>query len=115
MGSAFQVHPSYGVAVLILGVGLLCSTGCVSKKVEPADIPRVSSSQNGTGIVTLSWESKVGFEYRLLMRDMDTGKWIPVAGSGVYEGTGKTITVQDQQNPKKPLPWYSVRPERISK
>ena len=112
---AGPVRRRSGVAAFLLGVGLLCSTGCVSKKIEPADIPRVSSSRNSKGIVTLSWESKVGFQYRLLIRDMDTGKWAPVAGSGVYQGTGKTITVQDRQNPKKPLPWYSVSPERISK
>ena len=105
----------YGVAAFLLGVGLLCSTGCVSKKIEPADIPRVSSSQNSKGIVSLSWESKIGYKYRLLIRDMKTGEWTPVAGSDVYEGTGETITVQDQQNPNKPMPWYSVRPEKVAK
>ena len=115
MGAVFPVRPSCGVAGVLLGVGLLCSTGCVSKKIEPADIPRVSSSQNSTGIVTLSWESKKGYNYRLLIRDMKTGEWKPVAGSDLYEGTGETITVQDQQNPNKPMPWYSVGPEKIAK
>jgi hypothetical protein len=49
------------------------------------------------------------------MRDMKTGEWKPVAGSDVFEGTGETITVQDQQNPNNPLPWYSVRPEKTAK
>ncbi len=115
MGVAFPGRASYGVAVFLLGVGLLCSTGCVSKKIEPADIPRVSSSQNSAGIVTLSWDSKIGYKYRLLIRDMKTGEWKPVAGSDLYVGTGETITVQDQQNPNKPLSWYSVRPEKIAK
>lgn len=112
MGVALPVRPGYGVAVFLLGVELLCSTGCVSKKIEPADIPRVSSSQNSAGIVTLSWASKIGYKYRLMSRDMNTGEWTPVAGSDLYVGTGETITVQDQQNPNKPLPWYSVRPEK---
>jgi hypothetical protein len=115
MGIVFLVRPGYGVALLLLGVGLLCSTGCVSKEIEPADIPRVSTSQNSKGIVTLSWASKKGYTYRLLMRDMKTGEWKPVAGSDVFEGTGETITVQDQQNPNNPLPWYSVRPEKTAK
>ena len=109
------VRPGHGVAVVLLGMGLLMSSGCVSKSIDPADIPRVSTSQNSSGLVTLSWESKVGYEYRLLVRDMNTGKWSPVAGADVYKGTGETITVQDQQNPRNPLPWYSVKPERISK
>ena len=110
-----QVRPGYGVAIVLLAVVLLCNTGCVSKKIEPADIPRVSSSQNSKGIVSLSWESKKGYNYRLLIRDMKTGEWNPVAGSDVYEGTGGIITVEDQQNPDKPMPWYSVRPEKVAK
>jgi len=93
---------------------MLCGSGCVSKKIEPEDIPRVATSQNSSGVVTLSWESKKGYRYRLLIRDMKSGEWRPVAGSKVYEGTGETITVQDQQNPNKPLPWYSVRPEKMA-
>ena len=115
MSAVFPVRPSYGIAVVFLGVGLMCSTGCVSKKIEPADIPRVASSQNGKGVVTLSWESKIGYRYRLMIRDMKTGEWKPVAASDVYEGTGEITTVQDQQNPNKPLPWYSARPEKIAK
>lgn len=103
------------VAVLLLGLGFLCSYGCVSKTIEPADIPRVSTSQNSQGVVTLSWASKKGYNYRLLVLDLKTREWKPVAGSSVYEGTGDMITVQDQQNPNKPLPWYSVRPEKIAK
>ena len=109
------VRPGFGVAIVLLGLGLLCTTGCVSIKIEPADIPRVSSSQNSKGIVSLSWASKKGYNYRLMVRDMKTGEWTPVAGSDVYEGTGETITVEDQQNPNKPMPWYSVRPEKVAK
>lgn len=115
MGVIFPVRTGCGVAAVLLGVGLLCSTGCVSKTIEPADIPRVATSRNSAGVVTLSWESKKGYHYRLMIRDMQTGKWSPVAGSNVYEGTGETITVQDRQNPNQPLPWYSVSPEKIAK
>ena len=115
MGTAYPVRLMSGVTAVLLGVGLWCSAGCVSKKIQPADIPRVSSSQNSQGIVTLTWESKIGYRYRLMIRDMKTGQWTPVEGSEVYEGTGDTITVQDRQNPNKPLPWYSVRPEKIVK
>jgi hypothetical protein len=102
-------------AVLLFSIGILCGSGCVSEKVEPADIPRVSTSQNSKGLVTLSWASKKGYTYRLMIRDMSTGEWSPVPGSDVFKGTGEIITVQDQQNPNKPLPWYSVRPEKIPK
>jgi len=115
MGAVCPVRAAHRVAIVLLGAGLLCSAGCVSKKLEPADIPRVSSSQNSKGIVTLSWASKKGYQYRLMIRDMKTGDWTPVEGSEVYKGTGETITVQDQQNPNKPMPWYSVRPEKVAK
>lgn len=115
MGVVFPARSGSGVAVILLSIGLLCSTGCVSEKIEPADIPRVSTSQNSKGVVSLSWASKKGYNYRLMIRDMKTGEWSPVPGSDVYKGTGEIITVQDQQNPKKPLPWYSVRPEKIAK
>jgi hypothetical protein len=114
MGIVCPFRPGLGVAIVLLGA-VLCNTGCVSKKIEPADIPRVSSSQNSAGIVTLSWASRKGYQYRLMIRDMKTGEWRPVEGSEVYKGTGETITVQDQQNPNKPMPWYSVRPEKITK
>jgi len=113
MGAAFRVRPGHLAAVILLGV-MLWGAGCVSKKIEPADIPRVATSQNSAGVVTLSWESKKGYRYHLLIRDMKTGEWTPVAGSKIFEGTGETITVQDQQNPNKPLPWYSVRPEKLT-
>ena len=115
MDAVFPVRHCQGIVLALLSILLFCGPGCVSKKVEPADIPTVSTSRNSKGVVTLSWESKLGFKYHLLIRDMNTGEWTPVAGSGVYEGTGETITVQDKQNPKKPLPWYSVRPEKIKK
>ncbi len=113
MGAALPVRPCHGVAVILAGIMLLGS-GCVSKEIKPEDIPRVATSQNSAGVVTLSWESKTGYQYRLLVRNMKTGEWTPVAGSKVYEGTGETITVQDKQNPNKPLPWYSVKPEKIT-
>ena len=115
MGVMFPVRPSCAAAGCILGIALLlCSTGCVSEKIEPADIPRVSTSQNSKGVVTLSWASKKGYTYRLMIRDMSTGEWSPVPGAGVFQGTGDIITVQDQQNPNKPLPWYSVRPKKTA-
>lgn len=114
MDVVFPVRRRYAAAALLLGIGLTCSTGCVSEKIEPEDIPRVSTSQNSKGLVTLSWASKKGYAYRLMIRDMSTGEWNPVSGADLFKGTGETITVQDQQNPNKPLPWYSVRPERIA-
>lgn len=111
MSKTFPVNASHGVALLFLGIGLLCSNGCVSKKIEPADIPRISTSQNSEGVVTLSWASKKGYSYRLFILDMKTREWKPVEGADLFEGTGEIITVQDQQKPGKELPWYSVRPE----
>ena len=115
MGVAFPVRTSYAASVLLLSIGLLCSTGCVSEKIEPADIPRVSTAQNSKGVVSLSWASKKGYNYRLMIRDMKTGEWTPVPGVDVFKGTGEIITVQDQQNPNKPLAWYSAWPEKIAK
>ncbi|VGO22994.1 hypothetical protein SCARR_05093 [Pontiella sulfatireligans] len=91
-------------------VGMLSLTGCVSEIIEPANIPRVSTAQNSDGVVTLSWMSEAGCDYTVFVRDEETYSWKRVESLPVFHGTGELITIQDKRNPKKPLPWYSVRP-----
>jgi len=100
---------TFGVLVLMCALSL---AGCVSERIEPAHSPRVTTAINSDGIVTLSFESRAGYDYRLFIMDSDTRQWSPVQGVGVIRGTGETITIQDRQNPRKPLPWYSVRSEK---
>ena len=96
---------------LVLGwvVGSLLLAGCVSEEIQPEYIPRVSTSQNAKGMVTLSWPSRVGYTYWIYVRNEQTQIWEPLKGAKVYVGTGDMISVEDQQTPGKPLPWYSVR------
>lgn len=93
-------------------VGTLAGFGCVRTTFEPEYTPRVSSAQNSDGLITLSWESRVGYDYVLLAKDANSTTWNPVKGASVFHGTGKTITVTDKRNPRQPLPWYSVRAEK---
>lgn len=88
---------------------LLFVSGCVSEKIEPAYIPRVAASDNGQGIVTLSWQTKTGYDYQIYIRDDTAQLWRPMANSKIYHGTGGTIYVELTHDPKEPTPWYSVR------
>jgi len=95
-----------------MAVGLVLSAGCVRQTIEPEYHPRVSTSQNSDGLVTLSWETRVGYDYSLFVVNPETREWQPLKGSKVYPGTGESITVTDRRNPRQPLPWYSVRAQK---
>lgn len=96
---------------LVVFAMILLVTGCVSKVIDAPSVP-VATTQNSEGVVTLSWESKVGYGYHLVARDMASRKM--VIDSKLYRGTGKVITVQFKRDPNKPLPEYSARPEKLS-
>ncbi len=97
----------------LLGVSvcaLLCMTGCVSRTLEPVYPPNVTTSQNNEGLVTISWPSQTGYNYRLAALDKN-GR--PMYDNKVYRGTGDTIEIQFMRDPRKPLPNYVVKPEKI--
>ncbi len=95
------------LAVLLASASLTLA-GCVSKTIEPMYIPNVAASQNHDGLVTISWPSRTGYNYRLVARDQ--GKTI--LDKKVYRGTGQTITVQFMRKSDRPLPNYTVKPEK---
>lgn len=98
--------------LFLLMISILVSAGCVRETIEPEYSPRVTTSQNSDGLVTVSWESDLGYDYILQAMDPDVRQWIPVKGGKRYRGTGEVITVQDKRDPRKPLPWYSARAEK---
>ena len=55
------------MGLLLYGVGLLLLSGCVSKPVDREYTPVLIVSENSDGAVTLSWESMVGYRYRLYL------------------------------------------------
>jgi hypothetical protein len=100
------------VGLILLLIGLLSTAGCVSERIEPEHSPRVTTAQNSEGLVTLSWKSELGYDYRIFFLNADTRQWHQMPGSKVYRGTGDVITIQDRRNPRLPLPWYSVRADK---
>jgi hypothetical protein len=90
-------------------VMLLMSGGCVSQKIEPEYIPRVSTTQNNQGMVTISWPSRVGYTYRLSAEDQGQVH----VDRKEYMGTGDVIEVEFMRDPSKRLPDYRVIPEKI--
>ena len=92
----------------LLMIGVLGSAGCVREIIEPEHSPRVTTSQNGEGLVTVSWKSNPAYDYILHAMDPDSHQWNPVKGATWHRGTGEVITVQDKRNPRETIPWYSV-------
>ena len=88
---------------------LLLAAGCVSQKIEPAYIPRVSTAQNNQGMVTISWPSRIGYTYRLSAEDQGQ----VYVDRKEYIGTGEDIVVEFMRDPSKKLPDYRVIPEKI--
>ncbi len=97
-----KVCPALAVSLL------LTLTGCVSETIEPEYIPNVSAVQNSQGLVTISWPSRVGYNYRLVARQKSNVTF----DKRVYPGTGEEIVVQFKRDPRKPLPDYTVQPEK---
>ena len=94
------------VITVLAGMSL---TACVSQKIEPEYIPKVATSQNYKGVVSISWPSRKGYNYRLGVRDKGKVDF----DTKTYKGTGEDIVVQFKLNPEIPLPDYVVKPEKI--
>jgi len=90
-------------AMAVLAFALCALAGCVSKAVDPEPV-KSSTSQNHAGLVTISWQSKIGYTYHLVA--YEDGRIFQ--DKKVYEGTGDTITVQFKRDSSKPLPEYRV-------
>lgn len=99
----------------VLPIVALCGflvAGCQTREIiDDRPIP-VTITQNSDGLVTLSWPSMKGYNYRLIARDYD--KRMIVMAKTIYQGTGDTITVQFKRDPNKTLPTYSARPEKAT-
>lgn len=95
---------------------LVATTGCVSKKIEPLYVPPVTVSMDGEGMVTLSWDSLPGYNYRLVAVDLDDNGNVMKTelARDVHRGTGEPIVVRFKSDrTTRTLPEYSVRPEKI--
>jgi hypothetical protein len=90
---------------LLLMIALLGGCMSASETTSEADQSvKCSISQNSTGLVTISWPSEVGYNYRMVA----FCKTKTQIGDRVYRGTGDTITVQFRLDPSLPLPEYRV-------
>jgi hypothetical protein len=101
---------SFRLLFILLASSVSCLTGCVSRTIEPVYPPNVATSQNNDGLVTIRWSSQVGYNYRLAALDKN-GR--PRYDTKVYRGTGDIIEVQFMRDPRRPLPNYVVKPEKI--
>lgn len=102
------IKPRCVLASVLSGISLL-GFGCVEKKIDPAYIPKVATTQNNEGVITISWPSRKGYNYRLCAREKEQ----LIVDQKVYKGTGDTIYVEFKRDPEKPLPDYSVIPEKL--
>ena len=94
---------------VFLGAVFLLS-GCVSEPVEPMYIPKLAVAQSSNGTVVISWPSKVGYRYRLFACK-ENGK--AVAYEKPFIGTGDIIEFKFAWKSDRPLPMYSILPEKI--
>ena len=104
-----KVRINIMLPALIAGIFILV-TGCVETRIEPAYIPKVATTQNNEGVVTISWQSRKDYNYRLSAQ-AENGQ--VVVDKKIYKGTGDIITVSFKRDPSKPLPDYSVIPEKL--
>lgn len=69
---------------------------------------RLGWSQNSDGDVTLTWDSRKDYIYRLYMMD-ENRFWRRVEKSPDYIGTGEKMSITKKTRSDKELPLYSVR------
>lgn len=95
-------------ALLLLLSGLMLS-GCVSKKLEPEDNPKLGIVQSGKDIVIFALETKVGYKYSIFYQDQKEMSWKPIKGCESIIGTGETIEMEKKFNSRGPLPPFTVK------
>jgi hypothetical protein len=98
---------------VVLFAAVLALSGCVSKEILPEHSPRLTTAQNSDGLVSMSWKSEVGYKYWIYVMDPADHVWSPLKGVDAFRGTGEIITFRDKRNPRLPLPWYSLRSEKL--
>lgn len=96
------------MGLLLYGVGLLLLSGCVSQPVDREYTPVLIVSENSDGAVTLSWESMVGYRYRLYLLDCGDTEWTPFGHS--IDGTGELISLKGNSGKKKRRYWIQADP-----
>ena len=94
--------------LLLVGVGFLLISGCVSQPVEKEYTPILMIAQNSDGAVTLSWESVVGYRYRLYLMDKGDTEWTPFGHA--FDGTGELISLEGNSGRKNRRYWIQADP-----
>ena len=95
-----------------MGFGVVCImiiallSGCGSKPPEEKHSPVLMISQNSDGEVTLSWESVVGYRYRLYQMDRGDTEWTPFGRT--FDGTGERITLNGNAGRKSRRYWIQA-------
>ena len=100
--------------IFALGLSLFFLSGCVSKVVEDNHPPAVMIAQNSDGVVSIAWDSKLGYDYTLYYQEASGGDWRILGRYKNLSGTGKTMNAQDRVNPRKKSRRYRVLPTKHS-
>jgi hypothetical protein len=88
--------------------GLLASSGCVSKKIEPEHNPKLGVSQSSDGMVTMRLDTVVGYKYSIIYEDPKDRQWKTMPGCESIRGTGEPVEIRKRFNSRKPLPPLNV-------
>ncbi len=94
--------------LLLAGLGFLLTFGCVSEPLEKKYAPVLMIAQNSDYEVTLSWESVLGYRYRLYLMDKGDNKWTPF--DHAFDGTGTLITLNGNSGKKDRRYWIQAEP-----
>ncbi len=94
--------------------GMLAVSGCLSAPVEkePEHSPVLMVTENSAGEVQLSWDSELGYRYRLYYSEKGDNQWQPVKRT--FRGTGGRMTVSDRVNPCRPRRRYWIQADKIA-
>jgi hypothetical protein len=96
---------------VLLGASLALA-GCVSTPMDELEHePILMITQNSDGVVSLSWESEPGYEYKLYSIDRGETEWKPM--NRTFKGTGATISLADKVNPRKSDRRYWIQADKI--
>lgn len=98
------------VCMMVAAASVVLIVGCVSKPVEKKHTPTLMTAQNSDGEVTLSWDSVVGYRYRLYLMDRGDTEWTPFGNT--FDGTGERITLEG--NSRKKARRYWIQADKIT-
>jgi hypothetical protein len=94
-----------------------CCFGCVRTTVKKGSDDREHDATlalvQTEDMVTLSWESKPGYVYRLYKKN-DRNLWDRVEAAPDYRGTGDTMYISLNVRKGRELPLYAVRGIKVN-